>query len=128
MKHLKVVPAPLVAALMAEMRAALCAMEVGDYDRAFAILEARCRPNSPLLNSPPTATLDGRRIAAEIMQLAPPGLITEISSAALEHAAYAIGTVILKQIKDADPEYLVEAIAFAAEFGVSLAPNCGNDD
>lgn len=118
-------PDALAHSLMAEMTDALQHMEAGDYDGAFQIIEARCRPDDPATDIRPhhADNLDLRRTMAEMVRHMPEGLLRKHHVLALEVAASLAMRAIAQDDQVAPDDRIETAIGAAravADFGVSL--------
>ena len=120
---LKLAPHGMTHALTTEMNEALKFMERGNYDAAFKILEDRCRPNDLLERpgaDPCGHDLHRRRVVAAMLEVMPPGMLTERCSshfylvAAFVAQAFAPGEWVNSS------ENALCAAAMAAEYGISL--------
>ena len=111
----------LAGALLAEMRQALEAMEAGDYDLAYQLLEDRTRPKDPLTTLPNACVrLDILAVTRRMAALASPSLITESYASLLEVAAGCIADAFRSPEWLSRPENALTAARLAAEFGLSL--------
>ena len=119
MSRLIIKASPLVDALLNEMNAALTAMENGHYDKAFSILEDRCRPADPLETPPAELPLQVNKVARDVLKAAPANLITQISEGPVEVLAYQLAREISKDRSEEEAKLIV-AIAAAANFGISV--------
>lgn len=113
----------LVAALFDEMKGALQAIEDGDYDLAFDILAARCRPSDELTTISLTVdSIPSRRLAQEMKGLIPPGLVREIHAQTFEQAVHTADRALRSAAEwRAKPENLLTAISVLSDFGLTLA-------
>lgn len=124
---LRLKPHDLITALMTEMQEALRALESGDYDGAFAILELRCRPEYGIDALPRSMPLGLRRQAAQILADAPAGLVASSDVFLLEVAAGALSKVMGKDIDYIRAEDLVSAMNSASAFGTTIVlQECGD--
>lgn len=110
----------MVASLFSEMEDALRAMQSGDYDRAYRILEARVEPGQPRASAAHPEwmnDLGAIRLLRMLIQDAPIPVLSGCEL--LAQPAAAVASIVLAGNHDA--ERIAVANSFLADFGFVLA-------
>ena len=118
--RLTIKPSPLVTSLVDLMNDALQAMEAGDYDGAFQLLERRCRPSDAMLVPPKTYSQPSERIAMQLLQASPPGVLLGTHDLFLELTADVVARVMSQPLSSVDVDNLCVAMSMATECGIEL--------
>lgn len=118
--RLTIKPSPLVTSLVDLMNDALQAMEEGDYDGAFQLLERRCRPPDAMLTLPTMYSLPAARVAKELFQASPGGVLLEGHDFFLQQAADVVARALAQPLSRTDVDNVCVAMIMAAECGIDL--------
>jgi hypothetical protein len=111
---------PLVCVLIDEMSDALEAMEMGDYDGAYQLLEQRCRPSEPMLAPPKTYSLESARAAKQLIDASPRGVLRKDHDIFVGFAADVVARVLTPPLSSLDVNTVCVAMNTAAECGIEL--------
>jgi len=124
-------PSQSLASSFSEMADALEAMESGDYDHAYSILEAVVRPADPLavddLIEPFNSDLLTRRIFRDIVTSAPAGLYVQRHSGFIATTAALLAAATRNPDKLDDREWLIALLSVASRCGLDFEPSNTNE-